>query len=190
VRILGISGSLRRDSFNTRLLRAAAEELPPGVELELYTGLGTLPAFNEDREGDPPAAVRELNDLIATADAVLIATPEYNASIPGVLKNAIDWASRPFPDNALRERPAAVIGASTGLFGAVWAQAELRKALRHAGAHVLDEELPVAAAETAFAADGGLAQPELARRLEELLDALVREAQAPLEAGLQPATAL
>jgi chromate reductase, NAD(P)H dehydrogenase (quinone) len=83
-----------------------------------------------------------------------------------------------------------VIGASTGLFGAVWAQAELRKALRHAGAHVLDEELPVAGAETAFAADGGLAQPELARRLEELLDALVREAQAPLEAGLQPATAL
>jgi chromate reductase, NAD(P)H dehydrogenase (quinone) len=181
VRILGISGSLRRDSFNTRLLRAAAEELPPGVELELYTGLGTLPAFNEDREGDPPAAVRELNDLIATADAVLIATPEYNASIPGVLKNAIDWASRPFPDNALRERPAAVIGASTGLFGAVWAQAELRKALRHAGAHVLDEELPVPGAEWAFTEDDDLVEPELGTRLGEVLEALALEVTSPVE---------
>ncbi|HYN52072.1 MAG TPA: NAD(P)H-dependent oxidoreductase, partial [Thermoleophilaceae bacterium] len=117
----------------------------------------------------------------AAADALLVSTPEYNASVPGVLKNAVDWASRPFPDNSLRERPAAVIGASTGLFGAVWAQAELRKSLRHAGAHVLDDELPVALAADAFAEDGRLASPELDERLGDLLAALAREAAAPLE---------
>jgi chromate reductase, NAD(P)H dehydrogenase (quinone) len=190
MRILGISGSLRRDSLNTRLLRAAAETLPPGVELELYTGLGAIPPFNADAEDDPPRPVRELNEAIAGADALLIATPEYNASIPGVLKNAIDWASRPFPDNALRDHPVAVVGASTGLFGAVWAQAEVRKALRHAGARVLNEVLPVANADGVLGPEGGLDEPELAACLEELLVALVREAQGALEAEAQPATAL
>ena len=143
MRILGISGSLRQGSYNTRLLRAAAEALPSGAELELLGGLEEIPPFNEEDERDPPDPVALLRARIAAADAILISTPEYNASIPGLLKNAIDWASRPFPHNALRGRPTAVIGASTGLFGAVWAQAELRKVLRHAGARVLDEELPV-----------------------------------------------
>ena len=182
MRILAISGSLRRDSHNTRLLRAAAQMLPPGAELELFDGLAAVPPYNEDDDVEPaPEAVQRLRDAIADSDALLIATPEYNASIPGVLKNAIDWASRPFPDNALRDKPVAVIGASTGLFGAVWAQAELRKALRHTGAHVLDDEVPVGTADQAFAPSGELVDPELNRRLADLLDELGREVWAPVE---------
>ena len=184
MRILAISGSLRRDSHNTRLLRAAALALPPGVEVELYDGLAALPPYSEDTDVEPaPVAVEDLRGRIAAADALLIATPEYNASIPGVLKNAIDWASRPFPENALRGKPAAVMGASTGLFGAVWAQAELRKVLRHTGAEVLDAELPVGMADQAFTPTGGLADPELGLRLGDLLEALgnVREADERVE---------
>ena len=181
MRVLAISGSFRRDSHNTRLLRAAALALPLGVELELYDGLAALPPYCEDADVDPaPAAVQDLRARIAAADALLIATPEYNASIPGVLKNAIDWASRPFPDNALRGKPVAVIGASTGLFGAVWAQAELRKVLHHAGADALEVELPVGLADYAFAPTGELADPELHQRLVELVDALAREVRTPL----------
>jgi chromate reductase, NAD(P)H dehydrogenase (quinone) len=173
MRILGISGSFRRDSHNTRLLRAAALTLPPGAELELFDGLGAVPPYCEDADTEPaPEAVAYLRDEIAAADALLIATPEYNASIPGVLKNAIDWASRPFPDNVLRGKPVAVMGASTGLFGAVWSQAELRKVLRHAGAEVLDAELPVGMADQAFTPAGELADPELRLRLADLLEAL------------------
>jgi chromate reductase len=182
MRILAISGSLRRDSHNTRLLRAAAEMLPPGVELVPFDGLADVPPYNEDLDGDPaPSGVETLREAIEYADALLISTPEYNASIPGVLKNAIDWASRPFPDNVLRDKPVAVIGASTGLFGAVWAQAELRKALRHTGARVLDDELPVGTADHAFTPGGKLLDPELNRRLADLLDQVTREVQAPLE---------
>jgi len=182
MRILGISGSLRRDSHNTRLLRAAAEMLPPGAELELFDGLGSVPPYNEDDDGErAPAGVERLRDAIASADALLIGTPEYNASIPGGLKNAIDWASRPYPDNVLRGKPVAVIGASTGLFGAVWAQAELRKSLRHTGAHVLDDELPVGTADHAFTPSGELVDPELNRRLADLIEQLGREVWAPVE---------
>src|SRR5215218_672749 len=161
MQVLGISGSFRRDSHNTRLLRAPANALPPGVELELFEGLAAVPPYCEDGDVDPaPEAVAHLRERVAAADALLIATPEYNASIPGVLKNAIDWASRPFPDNALRGKPVAIVGASTGLFGAVWAQAELRKVLHHTGADVVDAELPVGMADYAFDADGDLADPE------------------------------
>jgi chromate reductase, NAD(P)H dehydrogenase (quinone) len=180
MRILGISGSLRRGSHNRKLLRAAAAALPPGVDLVEWDGLADLPAFDEDQEKTPAEPVRAFLDLIASADALLIATPEYNASIPGVLKNAIDWASRPFPDNALRGKPVAVIGASTGLFGAVWAQAELRKVLHHAGADALDVELPVGLADQAFTPDGDLADPELQAGLEDLLEELAREVRTPL----------
>src|SRR3954464_6980681 len=147
MRILGISGSLRRGSHNRKLLRAAAAALPPGVDLVEWDGLADLPAFDEDQEKTPAEPVRAFLDLIASADALLIATPEYNASLPGALKNALDWASRPFPGNVLRDKPAAVIGASTGLFGAVWAQAEVRKVLKTSGAHVLESELPVGMAD-------------------------------------------
>jgi chromate reductase len=181
MRILGISGSLRRGSHNRRLLRAAGESLPPGVDLVEWEGLAGLPAFDEDLESTPPEVVQDFLDEIEEADALLIATPEYNASLPGALKNALDWASRPFPDNVLRDKPSAVIGASTGLFGAVWAQAEVRKVLKTSGAHVLESELPVGMADFAFGEEGGLADPELAERLRDLVSDLVREVAAPVE---------
>jgi chromate reductase, NAD(P)H dehydrogenase (quinone) len=147
MRVLGISGSLRRDSHNTELLRAAASLLPSGVEFVMYEGLKDIPPFDADDEHDAPAGVLDLREQIAAADAVLFATPEYNHSIPGHLKNALDWVSRPMATNTLRNKPAAVIGASTGMFGAVWAQAELRKVLSAVGARVIDRELPVASAD-------------------------------------------
>jgi chromate reductase, NAD(P)H dehydrogenase (quinone) len=180
MRILGITGSLRRGSHNRRLLRAAGRALPPGATLVEWDGLAGLPAYDEDLEANPPLAVRAFRAAVADADALLIATPEYNASIPGALKNALDWASRPFPDNVLREKPAAVIGASTGLFGAVWAQAEVRKVLAASGAAVLESELPVGMADGAFTEDGELADPELASRLEDLVGDLVREVRTPI----------
>jgi chromate reductase len=167
MKVLGISGSLRSGSHNTRLLRAAAELLPPGDELEVFERLGEVPPFSEDAEHDPPAAVGALKRAIAAADAVLIATPEYNHSIPGVLKNALDWVSRPIAANPMRGKPALVIGASTGMFGAVWAQAETRKVLGALGARVLDEELPVAKA------TAGVDDPLVHARLAELLARLV-----------------
>jgi len=182
MRILGISGSLRRGSHNRKLLRAAGAMLPPGVELVEWDGLATLPAFDEDLENTPPEPVTEFFAAINQADALLIATPEYNASLPGALKNAIDWASRPFPENVLRHKPTAVIGASTGLFGAVWAQAEVRKTMKASGAYVLESELPVGMADYAFADDGSLQDPELTQRLKDLLADLVREVTAPVEA--------
>jgi chromate reductase len=181
MRILGIAGSIRRGSHNRRLLRAAGDALPPGADLVEWDGLAGLPAFDEDMETTPPAAVRQLLEEIEAADALLIATPEYNASLPGSLKNALDWASRPFPDNVLRNQPSAVIGASTGLFGAVWAQAEVRKVLKASGAHVVEAELPVGMADSAFTDDGALADPELAVRLDDVLGDLVREVSAPAE---------
>jgi chromate reductase len=143
MRVLGISGSLRRDSHNTELLRAAATLLPSGVEFELYDGLKDVPPYDEDEDNSKVAAVNHLKERIAAADAVVFATPEYNHSIPGHLKNALDWVSRPLADTPLRGKPVAVIGASTGMFGAVWAQAELRKVLAAIGANVIDRELPV-----------------------------------------------
>src|SRR3954471_5881511 len=182
MRILGISGSLRRGSHNRKLLRAATAALPPGVDLVEWDGLADLPAFDEDQEKTPAEPVRAFRVAIAHADALLIATPEYNASLPGALKNALDWASRPFPANVLKDKPAAVIGASTGLFGAVWAQAEVRKVLKASGAHVLEDELPVGMADGAFADDGSLADSELTTRFRDLLGDLVREVTAPVEA--------
>jgi chromate reductase, NAD(P)H dehydrogenase (quinone) len=143
MRVLGISGSLRRDSHNTELLRAAATLLPSGVEFELYEGLKDIPPYDEDEDKSHVQPVLDLKQRIAAADAVLFATPEYNHSIPGHLKNALDWVSRPLADTPLKGKPVAVIGASTGMFGAVWAQAELRKVLGAIGARVLDRELPV-----------------------------------------------
>lgn len=184
IRILGISGSLRRGSHNTSLLRAAARLLPPGVELEIYDRLGVLPHYNEDLDVDPvPEQAADLRTAIASVDGLLIATPEYNGSVPGALKNAIDWASRPFPDNALAHKPVAVMGASTGIFGAVWAQAEVRKALKTAGADVLENEVPIGQAHGAFTEQGQLGDPELQSALEELLEALISHVAAPVGRG-------
>jgi chromate reductase, NAD(P)H dehydrogenase (quinone) len=181
MRILGISGSLRRDSLNTGLLRAAAEELPPGVDLVLFEGLRDVPPFDPDEDGPAaPEAVRRLRAAIRGADAVLLAVPEYNSSLPGQLKNALDWASRPVREGALRDRPAAVVGASTGMFGAVWAQAEARKVLGAMGARVVGEELPLGHAHERFDAGGALVDDEARAALRNLLAQLVAEAQPAL----------
>jgi chromate reductase, NAD(P)H dehydrogenase (quinone) len=183
MRILGISGSLRRGSHNLTLVRAAAALLPPEAYLEEYRDLAAVPAYNEDLDNrDPPHAVRSLRRAIATADAVIIATPEYNSSIPGALKNALDWASRPWPDNCLRGKPVCVVGASAGLFGAVWAQAEVRKILTTIGANVVDQELPVGQVREAFDENGQLHDPELRVRLAEIVAALVNQASLPIAA--------
>ena len=178
MKVLGISGSLRRDSYNSSLLRAAAELLPPPVELEIFESLKAVEPYDEDDDfGRGPTGVRRLREAIASADAVLIATPEYNSSVPGQLKNALDWASRPKGENALWGKPAAVVGASTGMFGAVWSQAEVRKVLGATGARVIDGELPIGHAHEAFTEDGRLEDPELRERYAELLAELVSEAE-------------
>ena len=184
MRILGLCGSLRRGSYNRRLLEAAARQLPDSVTLHVFERLAEVPPYNADCDGadqPTPKAVRALRDAIAAADAVLIATPEYNASIPGQLKNSLDWASRPFPDNVLRGKPVAVVGASTGLFGAVWAQAELRKVLATIGADVVDIELPVGQAHEAFTLDGCLADHRLRSQLAHLVQRLVCAASGNVE---------
>lgn len=164
--VLGISGSLRAGSHNTRLLRAAAELLPPGAELEVYEGLREIPAYVQGEEESPPEPVTRLKNALRDADTVVVATPEYNHSIPGALKNALDWVSRPLAGNPLMGKPALVIGASTGMFGAVWAQAETRKVLGALGARVIDEELPVAKAPEGL--DGVQVRTRLAELLREL----------------------
>ena len=177
MRILAIPGSVRRDSHNARLLRYVAERAPAGVEVELWDGLKSIPPYDEDDDGDiPPAPVAALRVAIAEADALLFATPEYNGSVPGVLKNAIDWASRPRATTPLQNKPAAVIGASTGAFGAVWAQQELRRVLRTAGARVVEAELPVAKVHEAFDEHGNLHQDVHDRQAADLLAALEAEA--------------
>jgi chromate reductase len=188
MRVLGISGSLREGSHNTTLLRAAAAELPPEASFVLFEDLAAVPPYVEDHDGHwaPPGAAA-LRAAIDAADAVVIATPEYNSSVPGQLKNALDWASRPLATNALRGKPVIVVGASTGVFGAVWAQAELRKILKAIGARVLEDELPVGQAHDAFAADGSLRDPRQRELLAGAVAALV-EAATPL-AGASPSLA-
>jgi chromate reductase len=173
MKILGLSGSLRRDSHNTRLLRGAGTMLPEGAELVVFDQLGAIPPFNEDEESSPPAEVRAFKEAIASADGLLIATPEYNSSIPGVLKNAIDWASRPRAGSPIAGKPAAVIGASTGLFGAVWAQAETRKVLGSTGARVVDRELPIGGVHEALGEDGLPLDRDARESLSATLDELV-----------------
>jgi chromate reductase, NAD(P)H dehydrogenase (quinone) len=172
-RVLAISGSLRRDSYNTALLHAAAEEAPEGVELVFFDGLREIPPFDPDDEGtDAPLAVALLRRAIAEADALLFATPEYNGSVPGVLKNAVDWASRPRATTVMQNKPAAVVGASTGMFGAMWAQQDLKRILGMTGNRVLDVELPVGRAQETFV-DGVLAgHHELRVHLRDVLEAL------------------
>ncbi len=174
--ILGISGSLRRDSHNRRLLLEAAELLS-AVDFEVFEGLKAVPPYDEDDDGaeETDPAVTALRDAIERADAVLIATPEYNSSVPGQLKNAIDWASRPRGAAALLGKPVAVIGASTGSFGGVWAQAELKKILRSDGARVVEGELAVPRAHVRLEEDGVLLDDELRERAAAVVDALLAE---------------
>jgi chromate reductase, NAD(P)H dehydrogenase (quinone) len=180
MRLVAVSGSLRRGSYNRMLLEAATRELPRGVEFELLHGLQSVHHYSQDVDVDPAQpAVRRLRAALGAADAVLISTPEYNASLPGAPKNALDWASRPFPDNCLRGKPVAVVGASTSLFGAVWAQAELRKVLAEIGARVIERELPVSRAQEAFEPSGALADPEQQALLAGIVATLITEARLP-----------
>jgi chromate reductase len=176
MKVLAISGSLRAGSHNTSLVRAAASMAPAGIDVKRWDGLRAVPPYDADEDIQPaPPAVQDLRDAIAAADAVLIATPEYNHSIPGALKNALDWASRPHATNVLRNKPVAVIGSSIGAFGAVWAQAELRKVLGAIGARVVDAELVVPVAHEVFTDDGSLVDDEIAEGLRDVLEAVVTE---------------
>jgi chromate reductase len=176
MRILGISGSLRKESHNTRLLRGLRGALPAETELRIFEGLAAIPPFNEDDEDTPPESVQALKSAIADANAVLISTPEYNGSMPGQLKNALDWVSRPRAESPIVGKPVAVIGASTGIFGAVWSQAETRKVLGMMGAAVLDRELPVGQADEAMDADGRLLDEDAQAAALSILTELIERA--------------
>ena len=178
MRILGISGSLREASYNTKLLRVAGRLLPDDVEFVVWDGLKAVPPYDEDDDRDPaPEGAQRFRDAIAGADAILFATPEYNSSVPGQLKNAIDWASRPLATNVLRNKPVAVIGASAGMFGAVWAQADLRKVLAATGARVIEGEVAVGHAHTRFDEEGNLTDDNLVQQIDEVVHTLVAETQ-------------
>ncbi len=174
MRILGINGSLRSGSYNGRLLRLAGDTLPDGAELAVWEGLREMPAFDEDLEDTVSAAVADFRAAVADADAVLIVTPEYNGSVPGALKNALDWGSRPREAAAFRGKPVAVIGASPGSFGGTWAHAETRRVLGLMGARNIEAELSVGKAHER------LEQPddELIAQLGAVIAELVTEAEA------------
>jgi chromate reductase, NAD(P)H dehydrogenase (quinone) len=178
MKILALSGSLRAGSYNTALALAAREHAPVGVDLELYEGLALLPPYDQDLDegGEPLDSVRELRRRIEEADALLVVTPEYNGSVPGVLKNAIDWASARHRGSSFRNKTVAIAGATTGQYGAIWAQQDLRRILGIAGARIVQGELPVSQAQNVFGEDGRLRDPLLAKRLREHLENLVREA--------------
>lgn len=186
IHVLGIAGSLRDGSYNRALLKAAREVTPDGVRLRLYDGLGEVPPYDQDEDtASPPPAVADLRRRIREADALLVATPEYNHSVPGVLKNAVDWASRPYGESSLQDTPAAVVGASPGRFGAKWAQEELRKVLEAAGAEVLEGELPVGRVSERVDDEGRLTDGEVRRELARVLDSLadLAAARRPPAAG-------
>jgi len=183
MKILALSGSLRRESFNTALAYAARELAPDGVEVEVYEGLGLIPHYDQDldhEDVETPESVADLRRRIEEADALLVITPEYNGSITGVLKNAIDWASARHRGSWLRNKTVAVAGATTGQYGAIWAQQDLKRVLGIAGARVVGGELPVSTAHEKFDAHGRLVDRLLADRLRLHLATLVNEAQ-PLE---------
>lgn len=139
VNVLVLVGSLRSESVNRQLAETAIANAPDGVRMHLFDRLGELPFYNEDIDTDPvPDSVKALRDAAAEADATLIVTPEYNGTIPGVLKNAIDWFSRPYGQSALKDKPAAVIGAALGQYGGVWAHDETRKSVGIAGPRVIE----------------------------------------------------
>ena len=170
--VVGIVGSLRRESYNRKLLVAAQQLAPAGMEIEEVPLTG-IPLFNQDEESPTPPAVQQLKEQIRAADAVLIATPEYNYSIPGVLKNALDWMSRPLAENPFERKPVAIIGATTGNFGTLRAQLHLRQVLFYLNADVLSRpEVLVSRAAEKLGSDGTIADPVTRELLRQLLEAL------------------
>jgi chromate reductase, NAD(P)H dehydrogenase (quinone) len=173
VSILGIAGSLRRESYNRAALRAATELLPEGATIETFE-LDGIPGFNQDDEQNPPAKVTELKRRIREADAILIVTPEYNYSIPGVLKNAIDWASRPYGDSAWNGKPAAIMGASVGTIGTARAQYHLRQMMVFLNMFPVNQpEVMIGNAQDRFDAEGNLTDDATKDFIRQLLWNLV-----------------
>ena len=171
--IVGIAGSLRKASFNRGALRAAVELAPPGVTIQALE-IGDLPLYNQDLEVDPPSVVRRFRATVKTADAVLLATPEYNYSIPGVLKNALDWGSRPPAENAWRGKPVAILGASGGMLGTARAQYHLRQVFVTLDMYPLNKpEVMIAGAREKFDADGNLTDAPTRDRINALVESLV-----------------
>lgn len=173
IRILGIAGSLRRESYNRGALRAAAQLVPPGATIDIFE-LDGIPGFNQDEEQNPPAKIVELKQRIREADAILIVTPEYNYSIPGVLKNAIDWASRPYGDNAWDGKPAAIMGASIGSIATARAQYDLRKMFVFLNVFPINQpEVMIGNAADRFDAQGNLTDDTTKDYIRQLLQNLV-----------------
>jgi chromate reductase len=189
MRVLGISGSLRRNSYNTALLRHVGDLFEAEAEeFEIYLGLRDIPPYDEDCDTeDAPEPVSRIREAVRDADAMFFVSPEYNSSIPGALKNALDWLSRPFATNVLRNKPVAVIGASSGVFGAIWAQAELRKVLGAIGARVTEGEVAVGSAAERFNEDGNLNEPNLEQEVREVVVTLLADARAASETAVDAA---
>ena len=184
VRILAIAGSLRRDSHNRAMLRAAARLAPEGVTVEVYDGLETVPVFNEDLEAEPPPGVVSLRQALRRADGLLLATPEYNQSVPGVVKNMIDWISR---EDDLPGLPVAVIGASTGPWGTRIAQTLLRQMLLSVQAAVMsDPTLFVSHVERLLDDDGELADPQISSRLQGVVASFADWIRRVAPGGVEP----
>ena len=173
IKILGFAGSLRKASYNRSLLRAALELVPEDASLETFD-LEGIPPFNQDFENQPSERVKEFKARIKAADAILIATPEYNYSIPGVLKNAIDCASRPYGDNAFEHKPVAIMGASIGMSGSAKAQYHLRQCFVFLTCFALNQpEVMVPFAQEKFDEDGNLKDPKIREKIRELLESLI-----------------
>ena len=189
IRILGIAGSLRGQSYNRAALRAAAQLVPEGATLEIAELDATIPGFSEDDERNPPAKIVELKKQVRAADAILIVTPEYNYSVPGVLKNAIDWVSRPYGDNAWADKPVAIMGASIGTTGTARAQYHLRQMFVFLDMHCINKpEVMIASAAQRFDADGNLTDEKAKELIRQLLQNLVAWTRR-LEAGAERVSA-
>jgi chromate reductase len=178
VNILGIAGSLRRDSYNRAVLMSSLGLVPESSRIDVFDELGQIPLFNQDQERTPPALVADFKTKIRMADAILFVTPEYNYSVPGVLKNAIDWASRPYGDSAWEGKPVAVMGASIGLLGTVRAQMHLRQMFVYLDMYPVNKpEVMITNAPQRFAADGSLVDETIREHIGELLRHLVELSQ-------------
>jgi len=172
LKILGIAGSLRKESYNRSLLQVATEVIPSNCTIEIFD-LAGIPLYNQDIEVNLPAAVVELKKKVRAADAILIATPEYNYSIPGVLKNALDWGSRPYGDSCWDNKPVAIMGASAGLQGTSRAQYHLRQVFVYLNMHPVNKpEVMIPVAHEKFDKSNRLTDPKAREKISELLQAL------------------